>query len=132
MCKVLAVSCINTGTHELQNIRADTTSEAGEIVVSGQFIDAALPDNGRATGFIAIAYNTESEDRLSIKPHYGIARRANRQQFNVEVIISNLSESNYRVSVFSLQQNGVPFNKSVATARHVSNISLTGKDTSRN
>ena len=117
---------MNTGTHLLRNITSVTT-EVGVIMVSGEFIDTELPPNETARGFIAIAYNTESNTTDDMEHLYGKASRAGREQ-HAEAMISGLSRNNYRVSVFILERNGLPLNKSAATAREVSNIMpLTGK-----
>ena len=106
----------------LQRITVSGTSpKAGEIIVSADFVDSALPDNATATGFIAIAYNSQEH-------RYGKTKRESGQR-HAKANISDLLHSNYKVSVFPLQHNGLPFNKAAATATDILNIRpSTGKD----
>ena len=67
-----------------------------------------------------MAYSTsENIPRL----HYGIATRSkNGPELNAEVTIPRLYDFEYRVSVFALQENGLPSNRSVAIAQTISNV----------
>jgi hypothetical protein len=64
---------------------------------------------------LAIAYSN-SED-----VHYGLVRRST-DALTAEVIIPRLYEYEYRVSVFALDEDGLPSNRSVAVAQTISNV----------
>lgn len=85
-------------------------------MVFGDFVNTT---RAPSIGFIAMVY-TDSDDDANF--YYGIRARFS-DELNANVTISCLSEYTYRVSVFSLQENGLPFNRSVDTASSISDIS---------
>ena len=105
-----------TGTHIIRNIQV-TVHQSGEVLVSADFVNTS--NNFTANGFIAILY-TDSDPNL----HFGIATRS-PDELHAEVIISGLLEDKYRVSLFSIEADGLPFIRSAATAMNVSNINGT-------
>ena len=96
----------------IKNITVSLTSQPNEILVSGDLIDAVL-----APGFMAIVY-TESESNPDV--HYGVAFHS-LGQLHAKVNISGLMKHEYRVSVFTLQENGLPFKRSAVIAHSVTN-----------
>lgn len=54
--------------------------------------------------------------------HYGIVRRSTENALNAKVIIPRLYDYEYRVSVFELNEDGLPSNTSVAVAQTISNV----------
>ena len=102
---------LSTGTHMLQNVSLSLTSQPGEISVSCDFINVSslLPN-----GFLAIAYGN------NVNLSYEIAMRP-PGELNTEVTLSNLEvpENQYRISVFSIEQNGLPFDRSATIAKSV-------------
>ena len=100
-----------TGTHLLQNVSLSLTSQPGEISVSCDFVNVSglLP-----SGFMAVAYGN------NVNISYEIAMRS-PEELNTEMTLSNLEvpESQYRISVFSIEENGIPFSRSAIIAKSV-------------
>lgn len=103
------------GTHLLQNITITPTSNGSEILISADFINTS----DTAIGFMAIAYTRPEARNL-----YWIANRP-LGELHAQVTLSYFLEDQYRISIFSLQDNGLPFTRSAAKPWTVSNI--TGK-----
>ena len=99
------------GTHLLQNVSLSLTSQRGEISVSCDFVNVSglLP-----SGFMAIAYGS------NVNISYEIAMRS-PEELNTEMTLSNLEvpESQYRISVFSIEENGLPFKRSAIIAKRL-------------
>ena len=106
-----------TGTHLIQDVTVALTSQPSEISVCCTFVTTSLkPTPSR---FLVVVYSTsENIPRL----HYGIATRSSKDAVNAEVIIPRLYEYEYRVSVFALNEDGLPSNRSVAIAQTISNV----------
>ena len=85
--------------------------------MSGDLLNADIA-NITALGFLAIAY--ANNDPAS--PYYGIATPLPKMLYaEVELSIKSSSkqQSEYRVSVFSIEHDGLPFNKSARFAQPV-------------
>ena len=99
------------GTHLLQNISLTLTTQPGEISVSCDFVNVSglLP-----SGFMAIAYgnNGNLSYETAVRPP---------GELNTDVTLSNLEvpESQYRISVFCIEENGLPFERSAILAKSV-------------
>lgn len=96
----------------------ESTSEGSIMVVSSDFLNSSNSDD--VVGFMVIAYSMSNTSNL-----YGVANRRTGE-LHAEVTLTNFFVDEYRVSVFTLQNNGLPSTRSAATAQTVSNI--TGKN----
>ena len=94
------------GSHDFQNITVSSSSP-GEIGVTGDFIPGSL-----AIGILVVVYLA---DYNTIINYYFIHR------FSVCMSSpTNLPNGQYKVSVFVVEENGLPFNTSAITPRNVS------------
>ena len=89
---------MTVGTHDIQNV-SRTSLQSGEIQVSGDFVDGTS-----ATGALVIVYS----DELT---RYHLAPRGPSGRF--DAIIADLPRGEYRVSVFTMEENGLPFERAV-------------------
>jgi hypothetical protein len=107
------ILCYNTslifeGTHDIQNIFVSSSS-AGEISVTGNFVNGST-----ATAMLVIVYS----DRFS--EVYYMSSPPSSQEGRVMTNIGGLPFGSYKASVFVVEENGLPFNRSATTPRSVS------------
>ena len=99
-----------TGTHDIQNISVSSPLP-GQVRVTGDFIEGST-----ATGVLGIIVNV---DHFEIRYHNVImVPKVNVTVtvlgMHVEGVISGLAGGQYRISLFVVEENGLPFNR-VAT-----------------
>ena len=92
------------GSHDFQNITVSCFSP-GEIGVTGDFIPGSL-----AIGILIVVYSADN-----IINYHFIHRFSIRMSF-----LTNLPRGQYKVSVFVMEGNRLPFNRSATTPRNVS------------
>ena len=94
------------GSHGFQNVTVSSSSP-GEVSVTGDFISGSS-----AIGILSVVYSPDNESNIYYQfiPHSDIPM----------TIMSNLPDGQYKVSVFVVEENGLPFNKSATTPRNVS------------
>ena len=81
----------------------------GLIRVTGDFINGSS-----ATSVLAIIYSTDNRNGV----YYTISSLSTAEETLV-TNISGLPSGSYNVSVFVLEENGLPFNRSASTPRSV-------------
>ena len=90
---------MTVGTHDIQNVTLSPL-QPGEIIISGDFVEGT-----NATGALVIIYS----DELT---RYHLAPCGPSGRF--EAIVADLPSGEYRVSVFTVEENGLPFERAVA------------------
>ena len=90
------------GTHEIHNISVNNSPQPGEVRVTGNFIDGST-----ATGVLVIVIG-DSE------VIYHNASRDGTDKIK-ETFITGLAGGEYSISVFVVEENGLPFER-VATS----------------
>ena len=101
-------SVINTGTHDIQNIIV-SSSTPGEIRVIGDFINGST-----ARTLLAVIYtNSGSDVYYMFSPMFS-------EEEKIIATISGIPSGMYNVSVFVVEDNRLPFNRSATTPRNVS------------
>jgi hypothetical protein len=98
---------LHAGSHDFQNITM-SSSRRGEISVTGDFI----PDSS-AIGILIVAYSADSDTNID----YNFIHRSS---IHTTTSMSSLPSGQYEVSVFVMEGNGLPFNKSATAPRNVS------------
>ena len=98
------LSCLSVGTFAVHNISA-TSGAPGELRVNGDFIA-----NTSAVGMLAIVYSTGNDSDI----HYTEVRLP-----QTEIQLAGLSGDTYSISVFTLEENGLPFNQSAHYLRKI-------------
>ena len=93
------------GTHDIQNISV-TSPQPGEVRVTGDFIDGST-----ATGLLIIIYSLTNDSDV----HYIAGGSTSQQPRNVHVSVPGLAGGEYSISVFVVEENGLPFER-VATS----------------
>ena len=101
------------GTHEFQNISVNSTAP-GEIVVSGDFTTSS-----EAIGVLIITYSLNNDSDI----HYTFVPRP----INGQKSVIGLSSDQYNVSVFVIEGNGLPFNRSASRPRIVYVVGESGE-----
>ena len=86
------------------------SSSPGQVKVTGKFIDGST-----ATGVLMIFINSEHVAR------YHVYNR-NGDEMKVLSTISGLASGNYTVSVFVVEEGGLPFNRTATIPRTVTVI----------
>ena len=107
------------GTHETQNIVVTPTSVG--LVVTGEFINGST-----AIGILAIVYSLNNESDI----HYYYASRLLGQR-QVSATFGGISNGPKSVSLFVIESNGLPFNRTATKVRRVI-IPTMNKSTSNN
>ena len=97
--------CLLSGTHDIQNISV-TSPQPGEVRVTGDFIDGST-----ATGLLIIIYSLTNDSDV----HYITGGSTSQQPRNVHVSVPGLADGEYSISVFVVEENGLPFER-VATS----------------
>ena len=100
----LLINLIFPGTHVFQNISVGSSSP-GEIRMTGDFISGSS-----AIGILAIIYSNDSNI------HYQFISRSESPM----TFVSGLPNGQYEVSVFVVEENGLPFRRSATVPRNVS------------
>ena len=77
----------------------------GELYVTASFLT-----NTSAVGMLAIVYSTENDSNI----HYTEARLP-----QTEIHLTGLSGSAYSTSVFTIEENGLPFNRTAHYLREL-------------
>ena len=103
----------DTGTHDIQNVSVTLFQQTGEVQVFGDFVTGTS-----AAGALVIIYSNELT-------RYHVAPRGDNGRLNTTV--SNLPSGAYKVSVFTIEQNGVPFERVV---KRPMSIDVAGEDSS--
>ena len=81
----------------------------GLIRVTGDFIDSSS-----ATSVLAIIYSADSRNNI-----YYVISPLSTEEETLMTNISGLPSGQYNVSVFVLEENDLPFNRSASTPRSV-------------
>ena len=97
-------SCLCVGTFAIQSISV-TSGAPGELLVTGDFIS-----NTSAVGMLAIFYSTGNDSDI----HYNEVRLP-----QTVIHLAGLSRDTYSISVFTLEENGLPFNQSAHYLREI-------------
>ena len=97
--------CLLPGTHDIQYISV-TSPQPGEVRVTGDFIGGST-----ATGLLIIIYSLTNDSNV----HYITGGSMLQQQRNVHVSVTSLAGGEYGISVFVVEENGLPFER-VATS----------------
>ena len=92
------------GTHELQNITISSPLP-GEIKISGCFIRGS-----NAVGALVIVYSSR-------RVYYSFSTPLN--QCVVVAKVSGLSRGHYQVSIFVVEEGGLPFNRSAIVPQNI-------------
>ena len=100
------------GTHNIQNITVSYSSP-GEVTLTGNFINGLA-----ARAILAVVYS----DSLSDSNVYYMFSPLSIKEEKLITNVSGLPSGMYSVSVFVVEDNGLPFNRSAATPRNVSVI----------
>ena len=93
------------GTHDIQNISV-TSPQPGEVRVTGDFIEGST-----ATGLLIIIYSLTNDSDVQ----YITGGSTLQQPRNVHVSVPGLASGEYGISVFVVEENGLPFER-VATS----------------
>ena len=107
MCRHIDM-CIHIleGTHDFQNVCVSSSSP-GEISITGNFIDGST-----ANSILVIIY---SDSRSS----YMFSPPSNEEE-KLMTRVTGLPSGQYNVSVFVVEENGLPFERSATKPRNVS------------
>ena len=92
------------GSHDFQNFSVSTFSPGG-VTVAGDFISGSL-----AIGILVIVYANDSNIRYEFIPRSEIPM----------AFVTSLPDGRYEVSVFVVEENGLPFRRSATVPRNVS------------
>ena len=101
---------IYSGSHDYQNVTV-YSSKAGEISVTGDFIPGSL-----AIGILIVVYSANN-DSDTIKYYF-----IHRSNIRRTITMTNLPSGQFKVSVFVVEGNGLPFKRSATTPRNLSLI----------
>ena len=96
------------GTHDFQSITASSPSP-GLVRVTGDFINGSL-----ATSVLIIIYSTDNRNDV-----YYLIKSLSTEGETPVTNISSLPSGPYNVSVFVLEEDGLPFIRSASTPRNV-------------
>ena len=102
------------GTHDIQNILV-TSPTPGELRVTGNFIDRST-----AIGLLVIVYSLTNDSDV----HY-LSGRVHSQM--IEANMSGLTDSQYNVSIFVIEENGLPLSRVAALPILIKNNSTGNK-----
>ena len=87
----------DTGTHDIQNVSVTSSERTGEPQVFGDFVTGTS-----ATGALVIVYSDELT-RYHLAPRGG--------SWRLDTTIPNLPSGTYKVSVFTIEEDGLPFER---------------------
>ena len=96
------------GTHDVQDVTVMPTP--GGVTVTGYFVDKSS-----AVGVLLIMFSLTNEDDIS----YVFVPRPRESQ-DIERTLTGLSEGDYQVSFFVMDEDGLPFNRSANLPRNIS------------
>ena len=100
---MILLACHNyIGTHDIQNISV-TSPQPGEVRVTGDFIDGST-----ATGLLIIIYSANNTEYQLFQV-----------RVKLEAVISGLLGGNYEVSVFVVEENGLPFSRAASKPKQI-------------
>ena len=91
--------CIDTGTHDIQNVSITPFQQTGEVQVFGDFVTGTS-----ATSALLIIYSNELT-----RYHLALCGDNGR----LDTTIPNLPGGTYKVSVFTIEENDLPFGRVV-------------------
>lgn len=97
------------GTHDFQ-IVSSNSPESGTIIISGYFINGSM-----GAGVLFILFSPSQENNVM----YIKVLRADNQQ-RIQTIINGLTRCMYIISVYVLDDAGIPFERTAITPRNVS------------
>ena len=91
-----------TGTHDIQNttVTVDSTQQSA-IEISAGFIPGS-----RSKGFLAMAHS-------DVDINFVVAKRVGNQS-TASASMINLKQTNYSISLFTIEENGLPLNWSAS------------------
>ena len=98
---------VHTGTHEIQQISVNASAEG--FVLSGEFVERST-----AIGIFALVYSLSDESNV----HYLLVPRAFREK-RVLATFGGIPNGPYDVSLFTVEDNGHPFNESATRVKTV-------------
>ena len=102
------------GTHEFQWL--SFTSHLGILEISGYFIDGS-----EAIGILTVAYQSLTVNGESDISYVLTMRSVGKESLNFPIgQISNNSNHMLAVSIFTVENDGLPFNRSVSSPKRVS------------
>lgn len=104
------IPLIFEGTHDIWNVIISYSSP-GEISISGNFISDSI-----AKAILAIVYSDSCSG-----VHY-IFSSLSIEEEKLTAAVSGLPSGMYNVSVFVVEDNGLPFNRSAITPRNITII----------
>ena len=93
------------GTHDIQNVSVTSYKQTGEVHVCGVFVTGTS-----ATGALIMIYSNELT-------RYHLAPRGDNGR--LDTAIPNLPGGAYKVSVFTIEENGLPFERVVTRPMNV-------------
>ena len=112
------ISCDHfTGTHDIQNIVV-YSSISGQIQVSGVLVQGAT-----AVGILIIVYPL---DRVNLNVYYFKALETTVTN-TITTTVTGLSAGQYRVSIFVLENTGLPFSRSATVPKRITVQTSNGK-----
>ena len=101
------INLLYTGTHDVQQIVV--TSTLGGVNISGDFVERST-----ATGILAVVYTlTESDIYYLFVPHFFGRQKAS-------AIFECIPSGTYNISLFSVEESGLPFNRAATNVRTLS------------
>ena len=104
LCTTVAKKNLTIGTHNIQNVTA-SSPRPGQISVTGDYVDGST-----ANGIILIVY--------SLSNYSDVQYVAKQIEKNIQVTVTDLTDTMYRVSVFALE-DGLPFPRVVTVPKIV-------------
>ena len=110
-CSLYIVCLKFAGTHDVQNISV-TSVVPGELEVSGYLLQ-----HGIAGGLLVMLYSLDlngNNDR-----YFQVVRRSETDNNIVSAKYQGLTGGHYGVSVFILEENGLPFGRSAVSPKVV-------------
>ena len=96
------------GTHDVQDVTVMPTP--GGVTATGYFVDKSS-----AVGVLLIVFSLMNEDGI----RYMFIPRPRESQ-DIETTLTGLSEGDYQVSFFVVDEGGLPFNRSANLPRNIS------------
>ena len=95
------------GSHDIQNVTVSSNGP-GEITVTGDFINGSS-----AIGILSIVYSPNNDSNI----YYHFTSHSDIMHMTT---VSGLPGGCYKISVFVVEDSGLPFNRSATTPRNVS------------
>jgi hypothetical protein len=104
----IALSDLTTGTHDFQNIQIYLLNSS-QIQVSGVFVQGAS-----AVGILIIVYRL---DHVNLSSVYYFEALETTITNAITTTVTGLSDGHYGISIFILEDNGLPFHRSASAPK---------------